>query len=194
MSLRHGGRLALLVALVALLVPGTASAASVTPTTTSGNPGCADINSSWSEIKVDNVPQEKTYSAGDRNVTVSNVQNQKTFDWSSNFPVTAVLVKASTITYVYQYDPAVMGDTNMDSPGKYAISHVAWCYNPSDTPPPNPCGSADTDNDGVNDGCDNCPSVSNPDQTDSNDNGMGDACEPQPTCAEAHAGSPDSDG
>ena len=193
MSLRHGRRLALLVALVALLVPGTASAASVSPTTTTGNPGCADINSNWSGIKVDNVPQEKTYSAGTRTVTVSNVGNQKTFDWTSNFPVTAVIVKASTDTYVYTYDPAVTGDTAMDSPGKYAISHVEWCYGSGDTPPPNPCGSADMDNDGVNDGCDNCPSVSNPDQMDSNDNGTGDACEPQPTCAEAHAGEADSD-
>ena len=66
-------------------------------------------------------------------------------------------------------------------------------YGSGDTPPPNPCGSADMDNDGVNDGCDNCPSVSNPDQMDSNDNGTGDACEPQPTCAEAHAGEADSD-
>lgn len=36
----------------------------------------------------------------------------------------------------------------------------------------------DTDLDGIMDGCDNCPSVANPDQTDSNGNGIGNACEP----------------
>jgi len=40
------------------------------------------------------------------------------------------------------------------------------------TPPP-----ADTDADGVVDNSDNCPTDYNPDQTDSNGNGIGDACE-----------------
>jgi len=35
----------------------------------------------------------------------------------------------------------------------------------------------DGDGDGVADACDNCPSVSNPDQTDSDGDGIGDACE-----------------
>ena len=45
---------------------------------------------------------------------------------------------------------------------------------PTETPP------ADSDGDGVADGADNCLSVSNPDQLDSNGNGTGDACEPSP--------------
>ncbi len=36
----------------------------------------------------------------------------------------------------------------------------------------------DTDGDGVCDSVDNCPAVPNPDQKDSNGNGIGDACEP----------------
>jgi hypothetical protein len=36
----------------------------------------------------------------------------------------------------------------------------------------------DADRDGVEDGRDNCPTVSNPDQRDANRNGVGDACEP----------------
>jgi photosystem II stability/assembly factor-like uncharacterized protein len=36
----------------------------------------------------------------------------------------------------------------------------------------------DTDNDGVLDFCDNCPTTSNPNQADVNHNGIGDACEP----------------
>ena len=37
----------------------------------------------------------------------------------------------------------------------------------------------DDDNDTVGDATDNCPLVANPDQADSNGNGMGDACEPR---------------
>ncbi len=38
----------------------------------------------------------------------------------------------------------------------------------------------DSDGDGVADGKDNCPNSSNPAQTDSNSNGIGDVCEPPP--------------
>jgi hypothetical protein len=38
--------------------------------------------------------------------------------------------------------------------------------------------SIDTDGDGIIDGEDNCPTVYNPDQADSNGNGVGDACDP----------------
>lgn len=67
----------------------------------------------------------------------------------------------------------------MGSPGKYAISHVEWCYGPAG-PPPSPCGTTDTDGDGVPDACDNCPNTPNADQMDSNGDGVGDACTPPP--------------
>ena len=38
----------------------------------------------------------------------------------------------------------------------------------------------DSDGDGVHDGGDNCPTTYNPDQADSDGNGIGDACEPIP--------------
>ncbi|MEA2150718.1 MAG: hypothetical protein QOD69_2548 [Solirubrobacteraceae bacterium] len=41
-----------------------------------------------------------------------------------------------------------------------------------------PLGAVDTDADGIVDGVDNCISAPNPDQTDSNANGIGDACDP----------------
>ena len=40
----------------------------------------------------------------------------------------------------------------------------------------------DTDEDGVGDVCDNCPTVCNPQQLDANGNGIGDLCDPNPGC------------
>lgn len=52
--------------------------------------------------------------------------------------------------------------------------------------------NADDDDDGVGDDvCDNCPGVSNPDQADENQNGIGDACD---ACVLAPGASQDSDG
>jgi Zn-finger protein len=182
-----------------MALPAAAQAASVSPTTTTGNPGCADLNPGWSEFKIDRVPTNGTYTNGAFSVVISNVQNQKTFDWAASQGVDAVLVKASTDSYIYNYDPEASGDTGMDSPGKWAISHVSFCYDgPAPPPPPQTCdeqhaGEADSDDDGKVDACDNCPSVMNPDQTDSDQDGTGDACEPTPTCDEQHAGEADSD-
>lgn len=39
------------------------------------------------------------------------------------------------------------------------------------------CTGSDTDGDGFADGCDNCPSLVNPDQLDSDANGIGDSCD-----------------
>ncbi len=49
----------------------------------------------------------------------------------------------------------------------------------------NQTGSVDADGDGVMDAVDNCQAVANPDQTDADDNGIGDACEGSepPACA-----------
>lgn len=45
----------------------------------------------------------------------------------------------------------------------------------------NPCaGDGDADGDGVCDSVDNCPFTANPDQTDANGDGIGDACAPDP--------------
>jgi hypothetical protein len=53
-------------------------------------------------------------------------------------------------------------------------------------PPPDPCADlgGDTDGDGVCDKLDNCPLIKNADQTDSDGDGIGDACEPPSTGSE----------
>lgn len=52
--------------------------------------------------------------------------------------------------------------------------------------------SQDTDGDGIPDGQDNCPAVTNPDQTDANGNGTGDVCEGPTGTDTDHDGIPDS--
>jgi hypothetical protein len=41
---------------------------------------------------------------------------------------------------------------------------------------------SDADGDGIGDACDLCPQSADPDQLDSDANGVGDACEELPTC------------
>ncbi|CAN5518616.1 hypothetical protein BH18THE2_BH18THE2_15220 [soil metagenome] len=48
---------------------------------------------------------------------------------------------------------------------------------PSPTPTPSPSLVADYDKDGVEETQDNCPSTSNPDQKNSDGDGLGDACD-----------------
>jgi hypothetical protein len=184
---RRLGRVALVAAFAVMAVPAAANASSVTPTFTTTNPGCADINAGWKELKVDKLPENKTYSNADISVTISNLTGNETFDWSANHTLDAVIVKASTGSNVYVYNPEASSDTAVSGPAGHDISHVSFCYDEGDyTPPPPPtcneshADSPDTDGDGLVDACDNCPAASNADQADSDGDGMGDACEPTP--------------
>jgi hypothetical protein len=169
-------------AIAAFALPAAASASSVTPTHLDGNPTCADINKDWTQLKVDGIPSNTSYSDSDVTVTFANVTGNETFDWSANHSIDAVMVKASTQVLVYTYDPESFGDTLVSGPAGYDISHVNFCYDAGDATPPTCAqahpGSPDSDGDGLVDACDNCPNAANADQADTDNDGMGDACEP----------------
>ena len=180
--LSRTGRFVVLLVIAALAVPAMASASSVTPTVKTSNPGCADLNPGWSELKVNNTPSNQPYTKGALTVTVSNVAgNNESFDWSANHALDAVIVKSGTDSNVFTYSPESFGDTNVYGPAGHAISHVSFCYDDGD-PTCNElnANSPDTDGDGLVDACDNCPNAANADQADADGDGMGDACEPAP--------------
>jgi hypothetical protein len=59
--------------------------------------------------------------------------------------------------------------------GQLTVGEISSIYGGGDGPAP---ASTDNDGDGVPNGSDNCPLVANPDQTDSDHDGKGDACDP----------------
>lgn len=66
-----------------------------------------------------------------------------------------------------------------------ATDPFVYCASTTGMPASNDTGGApvDSDGDGIVDGLDNCPNVSNAGQADANDNGVGDACETNPNRA-----------
>lgn len=62
------------------------------------------------------------------------VYDPNAFDWTSNFPVDAVIVKGGPNANIYSYDPSSTGDTFLTPPindmteTPYGLSHVDFCY------------------------------------------------------------------
>ena len=77
------------------------------------------------------------------------------------------------------YGCAVAEDPN-DDDGDGVLDIIDQCSNSPSGAAVNSFGCVDTDNDGVADSEDCCPSVANPGQKDSDGDGIGDACEAQP--------------
>src|SRR4051794_21188440 len=178
--------LPLALAVCALILPSAASASAVTPQFVAGNPSCADFG--LKGLKVDRSDVAGDFSDGTLSVHIEQAGNGgKITAWTSNIGVDKVILKGGaggeggTVgSNVYSYNPEATGDTDLVVPNGTALSHIEFCYDTNDTPPPNQCGTTDMDNDGVNDSCDNCPAVANPGQEDANGNGMGDACDSTP--------------
>ncbi len=125
---------------------GAVSAASVTPTPVNdGNPTCADFDGSWTQFKLEGgALGDGTYTDGTLEVTISNFQNSSSgnpgsFDWSSNIGVDAVFVKAGSDKHnLFVYSPESTGDTDLGPQAGQGngISHISFCYDEDDAPPP----------------------------------------------------------
>jgi hypothetical protein len=119
------------------------SAASVTPIPLTGaHPTCAALaatyggGQTWLELKLEGTDLANgTHTFGSLTITITNLTDTS-FDWSSNFGVDAVLVKAGEQAHnLYVYAPTAasaesFGDTGLhsqDVPGN-GISHISFCY------------------------------------------------------------------
>jgi LPXTG-motif cell wall-anchored protein len=113
------------------------------------NKDCADFapdGVTWEEFKIEGVPEngEHKILGTELVVTIANTSSQS-FDWASNFDMSAVLVKGSPGGIYYQYPGAndrsdtglhaLVHEGNLENP-YYGISHVSFCYKiGGDTPP-----------------------------------------------------------
>jgi hypothetical protein len=150
---------ALAAVVIGIVIAGAlaALAAKVEPELVSetANQTCDDFartGQSWTELKVD-PPANGTKSDGTLTVTITNLTDTKTFDWSSNIGVDAVYVKAGNGgSYLYRYDDPTSAsdpgeqtsDTGLTSPGAGTtnqISHIAFCYDVESSPSPSPSPS-----------------------------------------------------
>jgi hypothetical protein len=111
---------------------GTVAAASVTPEEISGNPSCTSVGCGTYEYKFDPPVSRRQDLGGGLWVEIKVSADGKSVDWSSNFPISCVLVKGANAANKYTYLDGSMGDTNLVSPDKGdnipAISHVSFCY------------------------------------------------------------------
>ena len=134
---------------------GAVSAASVTATPVNdGNPTCADFDGSWTQFKLEGgALDDGTYTDGTLEVTISNFQNSSSgnpgsFDWSSNIGVDAVFVKAGSDKHnLFVYSPELTGDTDLGPQAGQGngISHISFCYDEDDAPPPPPADEPPAD-------------------------------------------------
>jgi hypothetical protein len=128
-------KLTLIVVLVLLLVGVTTVMAAGSPVVydnwTSGNAAfeCGQIGDYDGAYKVDAAAPDGTYpvDAFGNEITISN-SSGSVFDWSSNFGVGAVIVKAGTGANVWFYDPQAKGDTGLYAYQNKEISHVTFCW------------------------------------------------------------------
>jgi len=76
----------------------------------------------WQETGMDG-----TYEEAGNTITILN-SDGKTFDWTSEWPVCAVIVKAGTGAYVYCYPGGAYGDAGLVAPWGKDISHATFCF------------------------------------------------------------------
>ncbi len=108
-----------------------------------GNPNCSDVQDCSDCIEYKLEGEELTggtHTDGTITVTLTvrdyNEEEWLTFDWISNIPVTAVIVKGGKVTvdeqdyfaYVYKYGSPRTSDECLSAPSGKGISHITFCY------------------------------------------------------------------
>jgi uncharacterized repeat protein (TIGR01451 family) len=121
-----------------------------------GNPTCSDLGYTYgfkvdsgalglldgnTEIPLDGSAQDTilenpTPPISGQSIT-GTLTDGKYLDWTSTFPVSAVIMKASNAANVFEYDPADTGDTHLFGPLNghvpHDLSHVTFCFEPFST-------------------------------------------------------------
>lgn len=127
-----------LIGAVLVAPTGLASAASVSPVLTAGNPSCAQLGYDYGLKPGAGASEDTpgTFTDGGLSVTWSftNGQNDGYVDWSATIAPDAVVVKGGNAANVYAYGGAATTDTSLVTPnnasGKPAgVSHLEFCYN-----------------------------------------------------------------
>ncbi len=125
---------------LAMLVAVPALGSHVTPEEIAGNPSCADLGLT-SIVKFEGPVQSGT----EEGVTIT-VDGDTITSWSSDQPVSAVIVKGGNSANVYSYPDGTTSDTNLVAPdnasgGPAGLSHVEFCLGQA-APSPSPTETA----------------------------------------------------
>src|SRR5215207_9953391 len=127
--------------LVAVLGPvSQAPATHVAPVVQPGNPSCpggtTTLTIQAGDIDDLGVGESRTFNQGALSVTITvtavNAEGEPTaFSFTSNSPVTRVIVKGGPNANVYTYAaPGVTSDTGLTAPDGKGISHISFCFPP----------------------------------------------------------------
>ena len=161
---RNARRWAVLIAAVVLVVGGglasslmTSAGATQTgpfpPIGGAKNPTCGSnsveipANEDWYEaFKYDGNPttgmvngQTRVLSAANPLITITmhktSTYGPTTFDWTSDQPIVAVIIKSSTSGNIWYYNPPSLSGTGLGFFGIYAVSHISWCADATPSTP-----------------------------------------------------------
>ena len=132
--------------------------ASVTPVVIDSNIKCSDLNASTDtrfshiindyELKLNFTDPNGTFAFATgtgvvitgpqfpaKSIFISSASNSTSagstatvFEWGSQIPITAVIVKVGVTSYIYPYKPFAQHDTNLSTLDPQGISHVSFCY------------------------------------------------------------------
>src|SRR5829696_5070282 len=127
--------------LVAIVGPVTSAPAThVAPVVEPGNPSCpagtTTLTIQAAQFDDLGVGESRTFSQGALSVTITvtavNAEGEPTaFSFTSNSPVTQVIVKGGPNANVYTFAaPGVTSDTGLTAPEGKGISHISFCFPP----------------------------------------------------------------